>query len=127
MGGPDRPPEPSGLAGPSDGRKQVGAHPARAFERLLLPPPRNGAVVATYDGAHRNPALLHRSLWTAVAEQVTGDAGARAFLRAHPALVTTVECADIGDPRDIDSPADLAAWADRLSGRGCPDVPRRPS
>jgi CTP:molybdopterin cytidylyltransferase MocA len=37
-----------------------------------------------------------------------GDVGARPFLRAHPDLVTLVECADTGQPDDLDTPADLA-------------------
>jgi nicotine blue oxidoreductase len=42
----------------------------------------------------------------------TGDTGARPFLRAHPELVTLVECGDTGDPADVDTPDDLA----RLEG-----------
>ena len=37
-----------------------------------------------------------------------GDTGARPFLRAHPELVTLVECGDVGRPDDIDTPQDLA-------------------
>ncbi len=76
-----------------------------AYERR-----RSGAVVATYDEDMRNPVVLDRSVWQDLCGQLRGDEGARAYLRAHPELVTTVECADIGDPRDVDSPADLAAW-----------------
>ena len=63
------------------------------------------------------------------------DGGARPYLRAHPGLVTLVECADIGRPDDVDTPEDLArvggllavlgrrvpALASRHAGRpGCP-------
>ena len=36
-----------------------------------------------------------------------GDEGARGWLRAHPHLVTDVECADLGSWIDIDTPKDL--------------------
>ncbi len=65
-------------------------------------------VVAAYDGRPRNPVLLGREHWAAVADMATGDMGARPFLRAHPELVTLVECADTGSPLDIDTPEDLA-------------------
>jgi CTP:molybdopterin cytidylyltransferase MocA len=71
---------------------------------------RDGAsvVVATYDGQPRNPVLLAREYWAEVIATATGDQGARTFLRAHPDLVTLVECGDTGRPDDIDTPADLA-------------------
>lgn len=64
-------------------------------------------AVASYDGAPRNPALFARRHWAAAAEAAVGDVGARPFLRAHPDLVTHVECGDIADPADVDTPADL--------------------
>ena len=66
------------------------------------------AAVATYDGQPRNPVLLARSIWTAVAQSAVGDVGARAWLRANPDQVVAVDCTGTGDPRDIDIPADLA-------------------
>ena len=68
-------------------------------------------VVAAYDGRPRNPVLIGREHWAAVAAMATGDRGARPFLRAHPELVTHVECADTGSPLDIDTPEDLARVA----------------
>ena len=65
------------------------------------------AVVATYGGAPRNPVLLARQHFPDAAELAVGDVGARAFLAAHPGLVTRVECSDIGDPADIDTPDDV--------------------
>jgi CTP:molybdopterin cytidylyltransferase MocA len=66
-----------------------------------------GAAVASYGGQPRNPVLLAREHWAAAIALATGDAGARPFLRANPALVTAVECGDTGRPDDIDTPADL--------------------
>ena len=68
-------------------------------------------AVAAYDGQPRNPVLLAREHWAEVIATATGDQGARTFLRAHPDLVTLVECGDTGRPDDIDTPADLARIA----------------
>lgn len=64
-------------------------------------------AVASYSGARRNPVLLARRHWAAAAETAVGDVGARPFLLARPELVTHVECGDIADPTDVDTPADL--------------------
>ena len=82
---------------------------AEAVARLIAAY-RDGAsvAVAAYDGQPRNPVLLAREHWPEVIETATGDQGARTFLRAHPGLVTLVECGDTGRPDDIDTPADLA-------------------
>jgi CTP:molybdopterin cytidylyltransferase MocA len=74
---------------------------------------RDGATVAVaaYEGRARNPVLIAREHWTAVAELATGDSGARAFLRSRPELITLIECGDTGRPDDIDTPADLARIA----------------
>jgi CTP:molybdopterin cytidylyltransferase MocA len=65
-------------------------------------------AVATYAGRRGHPVVIERRLWTEVAALAEGDEGARPFLRAHPGLVTEVACS--GDPSDIDTPQDLAAW-----------------
>jgi CTP:molybdopterin cytidylyltransferase MocA len=67
------------------------------------------AAVATYGGAPRNPVLIAAEHFAAAGAAAVGDAGARAFLRAHPELVTEVPCDDIAAPDDIDTPEDLAA------------------
>jgi CTP:molybdopterin cytidylyltransferase MocA len=72
-------------------------------------------AVAAYDGQPRNPVLLAREHWPEVIATVTGDTGARAFLRARADLVTLVECGDTGRPDDIDTPADLARVAAALA------------
>jgi CTP:molybdopterin cytidylyltransferase MocA len=79
---------------------------------------RGGAVaaVAGYGGQPRNPVLLDRSVFAEVAAAAAGDAGARAWLRAHPDRVTLVPCDGLGDPFDIDTPADLATLSARPAG-----------
>lgn len=85
------------LIGPAAVQRLIGAY-------------RDGATVAVaaYQGRPRNPVLLAREHWSAVTALAAGDVGARPFLRAHPDLVTQVECADTGSPDDVDTPADLA-------------------
>jgi CTP:molybdopterin cytidylyltransferase MocA len=90
------------LIGPDAVRRLIAAHAAGA-----------SVAVAAYQGAPRNPVLLAREHWAeVVALAAGGDAGARPFLRAHPELVTLVECGDTGRPDDLDTRSDL----DRLAG-----------
>jgi CTP:molybdopterin cytidylyltransferase MocA len=60
--------------------------------------------------------LLAREHWPEVIALASGDAGARPFLRAHPELVTPVECGDTGSPDDVDTSADL----ERIEGLAGP-------
>jgi CTP:molybdopterin cytidylyltransferase MocA len=85
------------LIGSAAVRRLIDAHAAGA-----------AVVVAAYQGKPRNPVLIPRGYWAAVADAAAGDTGARPFLRAHPELVTLVECGDVGRPDDIDTPEDLA-------------------
>jgi nicotine blue oxidoreductase len=85
------------LIGPEAVRRLIAAHAAGA-----------SVAVAAYDGKPRNPVLIAREHWPEVLRMVSGDTGARPFLRAHPDLVTIVECGDTGSPDDIDTPEDLA-------------------
>jgi CTP:molybdopterin cytidylyltransferase MocA len=82
---------------------------AAAVGRLIAAYAAGATVaVAAYHGQPRNPVLLARAHWPEVISLAAGDVGARPFLRAHPDLVTLVECADTGQPDDLDTPADLA-------------------
>ena len=54
-----------------------------------------------------HPLLIDVSLREAVCATVTGDAGARSFLRAHPELVDEVDCSDQSTGEDIDTPDEL--------------------
>jgi nicotine blue oxidoreductase len=82
---------------------------AKAVSRLIDAFAAGATVaVAAYDGKPRNPVLIHREHWPTVLAMAVGDTGARPFLRAHPDLVTLVECGDVGSALDIDTPEDLA-------------------
>jgi nicotine blue oxidoreductase len=85
------------LIGPEAVRRLIAAHAAGA-----------SVAVAAYDGKPRNPVLIASEHWPEVVAMASGDAGARPFLRAHPDLVTLVECGDTGSPDDIDTPEELA-------------------
>ena len=88
---------------------------AEAVRRLIAAHAGGAAVaVAGYHGKPRNPVLIARAHWAAVLDLAAGDTGARPFLRAHPGLVTLVECGDAGRPDDIDTPQDLARVRDEL-------------
>jgi nicotine blue oxidoreductase len=65
-------------------------------------------VSAAYSGVRGHPVLFGASHWPAIAARAQGDQGARAYLRAREAEVALVECADVADPYDIDTEADLA-------------------
>jgi CTP:molybdopterin cytidylyltransferase MocA len=88
------------LVGPEAVRRLIAAYAAGA-----------GVAVACYDGRPRNPVLIDREHWAQVSALAEGDVGARPFLRAHPELVTHIECADTGRPDDIDTVEDLARVA----------------
>ncbi|HJV99435.1 MAG TPA: nucleotidyltransferase family protein [Arthrobacter sp.] len=54
-----------------------------------------------------HPLLIDVELREAVAGTVTGDAGARGFLLAHPGLVDEVDCSDQSTGQDVDTPEQL--------------------
>jgi CTP:molybdopterin cytidylyltransferase MocA len=59
-----------------------------------------------YADRRGHPVVLGRDHWAGVAQTATGDAGARAYLRAHAADLTVVPCGDIADDTDLDTPDD---------------------
>jgi CTP:molybdopterin cytidylyltransferase MocA len=62
---------------------------------------------AAYAGIPAHPVLLGRSHWAGIREAASGDAGARGYLRGNPA-VRLVECGDVAEPDDVDTPEQLA-------------------
>ncbi|MEH0417402.1 nucleotidyltransferase family protein [Streptomyces sp. B21-083] len=64
-------------------------------------------VAASYDGMRGHPVLFGAAHWAGVAASAVGDRGARDYLRAHEDTITLVECGDVAEPYDIDTPSDL--------------------
>ncbi|MEA9986621.1 nucleotidyltransferase family protein [Subtercola sp. RTI3] len=58
-------------------------------------------VRAVYGGRPGHPVFIGRAHWSSIAEQVRGDTGANAYLRANG--VVSVECGDLGSGEDVDS------------------------
>ncbi len=77
-------------------------------------------AVATYGGAPRNPVLFARKVWPLVRRELSGDEGARRFIRRHPELVTQVPCDSVADPADVDTVEDLRAVEERVAGGAAP-------
>lgn len=72
-----------------------------------------GALVrASYGGRPAHPVLIGRRHWDGVRATATGDAGARRYLAGHPDLAL-VECGDLAEPDDVDTPEQLARFRDR--------------
>jgi nicotine blue oxidoreductase len=82
---------------------------AEAVARVLAAGPDETSLVsAAYGGVRGHPVLLGAAHWAGIAATATGDRGARAYLKAHEAEITLVECGDVARPYDIDTVADLA-------------------
>ncbi|HET6859054.1 MAG TPA: nucleotidyltransferase family protein [Streptomyces sp.] len=64
-------------------------------------------VAAAYDGKRGHPVLFGAGHWGPVSVTAEGDRGARAYLRAHEQAITLVECGDVAEAYDIDTPEDL--------------------
>ena len=81
---------------------------AGAVDKLVSSFEGGAAVaVATYGGRRRNPVLFSRDVWPALLDELSGDEGARGFLRRHPELVVEVPCDGVADPADVDTAEDL--------------------
>ncbi|SEN49414.1 molybdenum cofactor cytidylyltransferase [Cryobacterium luteum] len=57
---------------------------------------------ARFAGRPGHPVVIGRSHWAVLIETVTGDTGARPYLRAH--TVEQIECGDLGTGVDVDQP-----------------------
>ncbi|MGW3010736.1 nucleotidyltransferase family protein [Streptomyces sp. NPDC001219] len=81
---------------------------AAAVARVVAAYDGRGALAsAAYDGRRGHPVLFGADRWADIAASAEGDRGARDYLRRHADTLTLVECADIAEPYDIDTPEDL--------------------
>ncbi|MFF2813425.1 NTP transferase domain-containing protein [Streptomyces sp. NPDC058000] len=68
---------------------------------------RDALAAAAYGGERGHPVLFGAERWADIAASAEGDRGARAYLRRHTGAVTLVECGDVAEAYDIDTPEDL--------------------
>ncbi|MGW2645336.1 nucleotidyltransferase family protein [Streptomyces sp. NPDC001393] len=86
---------------------QPGIGPAAVARVLGAYEDEKSLVSAAYDGTRGHPVLFGAAHWAEIAATATGDRGARAYLKDHAAEIRLVECADVAEPYDIDTEADL--------------------
>lgn len=63
---------------------------------------------ATYAGSAGHPVLFGCEHWDGLRASSGGDSGGRAYLGSR--AVSIVECGDLGDSSDVDTPADLRRY-----------------
>jgi len=63
---------------------------------------------ATYAGTAGHPVLFGREHWDGLRATASGDFGGRRYLASH--AVSIVECGDLGEASDVDTPADLRRY-----------------
>lgn len=68
---------------------------------------RGSLVSAAYGGRRGHPVLFGADRWADIVATAEGDRGARAYLQRHADVLTLVECSDVAEPYDIDTPEDL--------------------
>jgi len=66
---------------------------------------------ATYGGVAGHPVVIGRAHWNGVLATTNGDQGAGTYLMKHGCV--TVECGDLADGRDVDTPEELHPRAQR--------------
>jgi len=85
---------------------------AAVVARLAAVTSRDTLAGSAYGGRPGHPVLLGRAHWAGVCAAAVGDAGARGYL-AGRADVALVECGDLAEPDDVDTPEQLAAFRRR--------------
>ncbi|MEV4332021.1 nucleotidyltransferase family protein [Streptomyces sp. NPDC049597] len=68
---------------------------------------RAALAAAAYAGERGHPLVFGADRWADIAASAAGDRGARAYVAAHEDELTLVECGDVAEAYDIDTPGDL--------------------
>ena len=79
-----------------------------AVRRLAAIAGPEALAMGGYGDRRGHPVLLGRRHWAGVAAAVTGDRGARDYLRAHAGQVRVVPVGDVADDADLDVPTGLS-------------------
>ncbi|MGW5459065.1 nucleotidyltransferase family protein [Streptomyces sp. NPDC003996] len=86
---------------------QPGIGPAAVARVLGAFEDEKSLVSAAYDGTRGHPVLFGAAHWSGIAATAAGDRGAREYLKENAGRIRLVECADVAEPYDIDTEADL--------------------
>lgn len=90
----------------------------QVVRRLAAHSAPNVLARATYAGTAGHPVLFGREHWEGLRATASDDSGGRRYLASR--AVSIVECGDLGDASDVDTPGDLrrylAAHPDRHGG-----------
>ena len=86
---------------------QPGIGPAAVARVLGAFEDEKSLVSAGYDGTRGHPVLFGAAHWPGIAATAAGDRGAREYLKENAGRIRLVECADVAEPYDIDTEADL--------------------
>jgi nicotine blue oxidoreductase len=90
---------------------QPGIGPAAVARVLAAYRSPASLAAAAYGGERGHPVLFGADRWADIAATATGDRGARVHLARHADELTLVECGDVAEAYDIDTPPDLARLA----------------
>jgi nicotine blue oxidoreductase len=60
--------------------------------------------MAGYGERRGHPVLLGRDHWAGIVRLAVGDQGARSYLARHADAVQIVQCGDVADDADLDTP-----------------------
>lgn len=64
-------------------------------------------TVGTYKGQQGHPVAFSRKYWNEIANKVSGDTGAKDFIKANPSLVKFVELSEVASGEDMDYSPEL--------------------